>query len=81
MLRSFSIDEQDGFLLTASWDGCVKLWNLADLTLIDDRIYYLDQEDILYRPDDAFSQARIKDIQGLSEVFKKCFIKLGAIDQ
>jgi len=84
MLRSFSVDEQAGLLLTASWDGTVKLWRIADLSPVgsDNVLFRLDQEeDILYRPQDAFHQANIKGVRHLSESFKRCFMNLGAIEE
>jgi WD40 repeat protein/transcriptional regulator with XRE-family HTH domain len=83
MLRSFSVDEQAGLLLTASWDGAVKLWRIADLSPISDDnvLFCLDQEEILYQPQDAFQQANIKGIKYLSESFRRCFIRLGAIEE
>ena len=83
MLRSFSLDEASGLLLTASWDGTVKLWNLADLSPVgdDNVLFRLDQEKFLYHPKDAFQGAKIKGIRHLSQSFKRCFVKLGATEQ
>jgi hypothetical protein len=83
MLRSFSLDEQAGLLLTASWDGAVKLWRIADLSPVgdDNVLFRLDQKETIYQPQDAFEQAKIKGIRYLSESFRRCFIKLGAIEE
>lgn len=80
MLRSFSVDERTGRLLTASWDGTVKLWKLAGFSF-DRVVYRLDQEEIHYRPKDAFQQAKIKGVRHLDEFFRKCFIRLGATEE
>ena len=80
MLRSLSVDESAGRLLTASWDGTVKLWKLADFSL-DRVVYRLDQQEIHYHPRDAFQQAKIKGVRHLDEFFKKCFIILGATEE
>jgi WD40 repeat protein len=77
IIRSFSLYQEAGYLLTASWDGTIKLWNLADLSFVDE-VYRLNQIDVQYGRTDAFAGACIQDIRDVSDIFRQYLSKLGA---
>jgi WD40 repeat protein/GTPase SAR1 family protein len=79
MIRSLSVDELAGYVLTASWDGTAKLWQLADLSFVE-QVLSLDQFDVQYGTPDAFAGACINGIRDLPDVFQQYLYKLGAIN-
>jgi hypothetical protein len=57
----------------------VKLWQLADLSFVE-QVLSLDQFDVQYGTPDAFAGACINGIRDLPDVFQQYLYKLGAIN-
>lgn len=81
-IRSFSVHTEDNLLLTSSWDGTVKLWNMRDLSelsLIYDSAAANESAAVSYGIQDAFKNANITSLRDLTTRWIDFFIELGAI--
>lgn len=77
-IRSIDLDHNRAVLLSSSWDGSVKAWNVNDLSLIE-KVYQLENGDVVYQPTDAFRDANIEGVRDLEDKFLDYFVELGAM--
>lgn len=79
-VRSLDLDSRGTVLLSSSWDGTVKRWNVSDLTLIE-TVFQLPMGEPLYNPADGFRGADISGVRDLEIQLRDYFVSLGAIDE
>lgn len=77
-IRSIDLDHNRTVLLSSSWAGSVKTWNVNDLSLIEN-VYQLENDDVVYQSTDAFRDANIEGVRDLEDQFLDHFVELGAV--
>lgn len=79
-VRSLDVNSRRDVVLSSSWDGTVKVWNVNDLSLIE-TVFELPQGEPAYRPEGGFRDANISGVRELEEQFRDYFMALGAIEE